>query len=190
MDIYSNIKRQNYFCADNRMTETALGKNASDGFSLIELMVVIAIIGILAAIAIPAYATYRERAFDASAVSYIKFITTAESGYWVSNQTFISVPPGDGPGLSGILPGTTVPSGVGYVVGVFPKTGTDASTGAATGTNYVAYTGHINGHHVFAVDSRSEPQKRDKKTAAANPASDAKSEKITGFLPPNWGVPL
>jgi len=153
-------------------------------------MVVIAIIAILAAIAIPSYVSYRERAFDASAVSYIKFITTAESGYWVSNQTFVSVPAGDGPGLSGIMPGTTVPSGVGYVVGVFPKTGTDSSTKAATGTNYVAYTGHISGHHVFAVDSRSEPQKRDKKAAAANPASDAKSEKITAFLPPNWGIPL
>jgi len=172
------------------MTEKLLGKDTNRGFTLMELMIVVAIIGILAAVAIPSYASYRERGFDALAVSYIKFITTAESGYWVSNQSFVSVPAGDGPGLSGIMPGTTVPSGVGYIVGIFPKTGTESSTGSDTGTDYVAYTGHINGHHVFAVDSRSEPQKRDKKASATNPASDAKSGKITTFVPSNWGIPL
>ena len=42
-------------------------KKAQKGFTLIELMIVIAIIGILAAIAIPQFASYRAKANDSAA---------------------------------------------------------------------------------------------------------------------------
>ncbi|MBW1896304.1 MAG: prepilin-type N-terminal cleavage/methylation domain-containing protein [Deltaproteobacteria bacterium] len=62
------------------------GKNET-GFTLIELMVVIAIIGILAAIAIPNFVSYRRRAYNASANTGIKNLYTAAQAYFTDNHS-------------------------------------------------------------------------------------------------------
>jgi len=58
------------------------------GFTLIELLIVVAIIGILAAIAIPQFAAYRVKAYNSSAVSDLKNLKTVLEAHFTDNQTY------------------------------------------------------------------------------------------------------
>src|SRR3981189_2963629 len=51
------------------------------GFSLIELLIVVAIILVIAAIAIPSFLSSRMSANEASAVAAVRTISTAETAY-------------------------------------------------------------------------------------------------------------
>ncbi|MFH1982590.1 MAG: prepilin-type N-terminal cleavage/methylation domain-containing protein [Pseudomonadota bacterium] len=63
-------------------------RNNDKGFTLIELMIVIAIIGILAAIAIPNFVSYRQRSYDAASLSDMKNMMTAQEAYFVDDMTY------------------------------------------------------------------------------------------------------
>jgi type IV pilus assembly protein PilE len=66
-------------------------KKAS-GFTLIELMVVVAIIGILAAVGIPQYRDYVVRAKLAEAYSTLSTLRTQAEQYFQDNRTYIGFP--------------------------------------------------------------------------------------------------
>ena len=63
-------------------------KKNEKGFTLIELLIVVAIIGILAAIAIPQFASYRQKAFDSAAQSDLRTMRTNLEGYYTDNYEY------------------------------------------------------------------------------------------------------
>jgi len=67
-------------------------RTSEEGFTLIELMIVIAIIGILAAIAIPQFSAYRTRSYNSSAQADLRNAATAQEAYYVDNSSYVSDP--------------------------------------------------------------------------------------------------
>ena len=70
------------------MFSKILRKKNQKGFTLIELMIVIAIIGILAAIAIPQFSAYRTRAFNSAALSDLRNFKTSMEADYADNQQY------------------------------------------------------------------------------------------------------
>jgi type IV pilus assembly protein PilA len=68
--------------------ESYMLKNVQKGFTLIELMIVVAIIGILAAIAIPAYSDYTKRAKVTELVTAGSACKASVSEFFQAEQTF------------------------------------------------------------------------------------------------------
>ena len=101
-------------------------KKAQAGFTLIELMIVVAIIGILAAVALPAYQTYTKRAKFAEVVLAATPFKTAQE---VAVQTGrIANAAAGAHGASGI---PVAAGATGYVLKVEMLAGVITATGSA-----------------------------------------------------------
>ena len=72
------------------MLRKAMQNKQSQGFTLIELMIVVAIIGILAAIAIPNFMSYQCKAKQSEAKSNLSAIATSEIAYQAEEGVFTS----------------------------------------------------------------------------------------------------
>jgi type IV pilus assembly protein PilA len=110
-------------------------KSGEKGFTLIELMIVIAIIGILAAIAIPQFSAYKSRGYMASVKSDTKNLYTAIAAYM-----------GDNPGLIPSYPADVLPD-TGAAGAVFTK-----SKATKGNTVTVVAGGTITGSHTQVTE--------------------------------------
>ena len=111
------------------------------GFSLIELLIVVAIILIIAAIAIPNLLRARIAANESSAVSSLRTINTAEVSYATAypNVGYSTGLPDLGPGATGTCPSggptATASCFIDSVLAAGTKSGYSFGYAAAAGTN-------------------------------------------------------
>ena len=60
------------------------------GFTLLELLIAMVIIGIISSIAIPQYAEYKQRAFDTQAETELRHVAIAEEVYFIDTEAYLS----------------------------------------------------------------------------------------------------
>ena len=114
-----------------------MNKQMQKGFTLIELMIVVAIIGILAAIAIPAYQDYIARAQVSEAFSAVSGAETTIAEYAQNNGAFpgaATTPTAASLAITGKYGTAAVADDTGVITYTFNATGVNANIAKGTVT--------------------------------------------------------
>jgi type IV pilus assembly protein PilA len=117
--------------------------HSGSGFTLVELLVVVAIVGLLAAIAIPQFAAYRKRGFQAAVTSDLKNAAVAQEAYYAAHVRYQDATPATAANLPGfeatdlVTVSVAVPSATRFTL-----TATHVNCGATT-WSYDSLTGTV-----------------------------------------------
>ena len=160
---------------------TKIQQHAAKGFTLIELMIVVAIIGILAAIAIPQFSSYRTKAFNSAALSDLRSIMTSEEAAYATNFNYAASTTGIGNGI-----GNSIITGLSSAKASHNVTYNIQSLNS--GAAYAAFTAHTLGNNIYAADQTGEIQFQHDPNAPISPL-DVRNLTVTG-IPSSWGQPL
>ena len=132
------------------------------GFTVLELLIVIGVIAIVASIAIPNYTSSKKSANEASAISSMRALVTAEENYRVTQN----------PPKYGVLSQLKQSGLVNPALGTGSKSGYTFLTFGIPGTQTYAFTGHPqsgSGDRWFFVDQSGVI--RTSKEGSADPTS-------------------